>query len=175
MTSRDGTASSTEFSSIAITDSATVSSEMIAIGRPNWTARLMVPTSRVTRVTRSPVLALSTWPSGRRRIVCTTYSRADASRSCPKSVEVRWAKKVKSACVTTTPTTSSATWSRPAPSAFTVRSTRLPSSRGTTSAVAAVSPLSTTRVTKARRRSAMRLLAKRRTARSPATGQPRSG
>ena len=115
ITSRDGTASSTELSSIATTDSATVSSEMIAIGRPYCTARLMVPTSRVTRVTRSPVLALSTWPSGSRRMVRTMYSRADASRSCPKSVEVRWAKKVKSACMITTPTTSSATRSRPAP------------------------------------------------------------
>ena len=49
---------------------------MIAIGTPYCTERLMVPTSRVTRVTRSPVLALSTAPSGSRRIVRTMNSRA---------------------------------------------------------------------------------------------------
>ena len=43
-----------------------------------------MPTSRVTRVTRSPVLALSTAPSGSRRIVRTMYSRAVESRSWPK-------------------------------------------------------------------------------------------
>ena len=108
ITSSDGTASSTELSSIAITDSPTVSSEMIAIGRPYWTDRLIVPTSRVTRVTRSPVLALSTWPSGSRRMVRTMYSRADASRSWPNRVEVRWARNVRNAWATTTTTTSSA-------------------------------------------------------------------
>ena len=71
-----GTASTTELSSIATIDSTTVSSEMIAIGTPNCTERLIVPTSRVTRVTRSPVLALSTLPSGSRRIVRTMNSRA---------------------------------------------------------------------------------------------------
>ena len=62
---------------------------MIAIGTPYCTARLIVPTSRVTRVTRSPVLAPSTRPSGSRRITSTMYSRADDSRSWPKIVEVR--------------------------------------------------------------------------------------
>ena len=47
---------------------------MIACGRPNCTDRLIVPTSRVTRVTRSPVDAPSTRPSGRRRTVATMYS-----------------------------------------------------------------------------------------------------
>ena len=75
---------------------------MIAIGTPYWTERLIVPTSRVTRVTRSPVLALSTRPSGSARIVRTTYSRADDSRSWPKIVEVRWARKVSRAWVQTT-------------------------------------------------------------------------
>ena len=70
---------------------------MIAIGRPYCTDRLMVPTSRVTRVTRSPVLALSTWPSGSRRIVPTMNSRAEASRSCPKRVETHWPRNVNSA------------------------------------------------------------------------------
>ena len=74
---------------IATTDSDTVSSEMIAIGTPYCTERLIVPTSRVTRVTRSPVLAPSTRPSGRARIVSTMNSRADDSRSCPKTAEVR--------------------------------------------------------------------------------------
>ena len=45
---------------MATTERTTVSSEMIAIGTPYCTERLIVPTSRVTRVTRSPVLALST-------------------------------------------------------------------------------------------------------------------
>ena len=62
-------------------ESTTVSPEMIAIGTPYCTERLIVPTSRVTRVTRSPLLALSTRPSGRARIVRTMYSRADDSRS----------------------------------------------------------------------------------------------
>ena len=108
MSSSDGTASSTELSSIATTESTTVSPEMIAIGTPYCTERLIVPTSRVTRVTRSPVLALSTRPSGSRRIVRTMYSRADDSRSWPKIVEVRWARKVSSAWAHTTPTISRA-------------------------------------------------------------------
>ena len=82
-------------SSIAPIESTTVSSEMIAIGTPYCTERLIVPTSRVTRVTRSPVLALSTAPSGSRRIVRTMYSRAMDRRSWPNSVEVRWATNVK--------------------------------------------------------------------------------
>ena len=81
---------------------------MIAIGTPYCTERLMVPTSRVTRVTRSPLLALSTRPSGRARIVRTMYSRADDSRSWPKTVEVRWARNVSSAWAQTTPTISRA-------------------------------------------------------------------
>ncbi len=66
---------------MATTDSATVSPEMIACGTPNCTERLIVPTSRVTRVTRSPVLAPSTRPSGSRSTVVTMNSRADDSRS----------------------------------------------------------------------------------------------
>ena len=89
MSSSAGTASSSELSSIATTDIPTVSTEMMAIGTPNCTERLIVPTSRVTRVTRSPVLAPSTRPSGSRRIVSMMYSRADDSRSWPKIVEVR--------------------------------------------------------------------------------------
>src|SRR6476620_796680 len=92
-----GTARTTELSSIAPIDITTVSSEMIAIGTPYCTERLIVPTSRVTRVTRSPVLAPSTAPSGSRRIVRTMNSRAVESRSWPKSVEVRWATQVKTA------------------------------------------------------------------------------
>ena len=90
-----GTARTTELRSIAPIDITTVSSEMIAIGTPYCTERLIVPTSRVTRVTRSPVLALSTAPSGSRRIVRTMNSRAVESRSWPKSVDVRCATKVK--------------------------------------------------------------------------------
>ena len=50
------------------------------------TARLMEPTSRVTRVTRSPVLAPSTRLRGSRRIVSTTYSRIEARRFWPNRV-----------------------------------------------------------------------------------------
>ena len=131
MTSSDGTASTTELSSIATIESTTVRPEMIAIGTPYCTERLMVPTSRVTRVTRSPLLALSTRPSGRARIVRTMYSRADDSRSWPKTVEVRWARNVSSAWAQTTPTTSRARVLRDdAASPATVRLIRSPSRRG---------------------------------------------
>ena len=93
---------------MAMIESTTVRPEMIAIGTPYCTERLIVPTSRVTRVTRSPLLALSTRPSGSARIVRTMYSRADDSRSWPKTVEVRWARNVSRAWVQTTPTTSRA-------------------------------------------------------------------
>ena len=64
--------------------------------------------SRVTRVTRSPVLAPSTRPSGRASTVRTMYSRASASRSWPKSTDIRSARKVSRACITTTAATASA-------------------------------------------------------------------
>ncbi len=170
-----GTARTTELSSIAPIDITTVSSEMIAIGTPYCTERLMVPTSRVTRVTRSPVLALSTAPSGSRRIVRTMNSRAVESRSWPKSVDVRCATKVKPACASTTPTITSASWpsGRPVPS--TVVLTSSPSSRGTTRPAPAASALSTTSAAKARRRVRNRSLKKAKTSLLPATGQPRSG
>ena len=81
---------------------------MIDIGTPYCTDRLIVPTSRVTRVTRSPLLALSTLPSGRERIVRTMYSRADDNRSWPNTVDVRWARNVSRAWVQTTATISTA-------------------------------------------------------------------
>ena len=112
MTRSEGTASTTELSSMATIESTTVRPEMIAIGTPYWTDRLIVPTSRVTRVTRSPLLALSTRPRGSARIVRTMYSRADDSSSWPKTVEVRWARNVSSAWAQTTPTTSTARVSR---------------------------------------------------------------
>ena len=55
-----GAARNHEFSTIATTLSETVSSEITSAGSPHCTERLIVPTSRVTRVTRSPVLAPST-------------------------------------------------------------------------------------------------------------------
>ena len=136
MSSSAGTASSTEFSSIATIERLTVSSEMIAIGTPYCTERLIVPTSRVTRVTRSPVLAPSTRPRGSRRIVSMMYSRAEASRSWPNSVEVRWPRKVNSDCATTTARITSASEVTPDAevSPETVRSIRSPSRRGTSSA-----------------------------------------
>ncbi len=110
---------------------------MIDIGTPYCTDRLMVPTSRVTRVTRSPLLALSTRPSGRERIVRTMYSRADDNRSWPNTVDVRWARNVSSAWVQTTATISTARALSDEPaSPATVRLIREPSRRGTTSPVA---------------------------------------
>ncbi len=47
-------------------------------GRAQRTLSLIVPTSRVTRVTRSPDDAASTRDSGSRRIARTTCSRAAA-------------------------------------------------------------------------------------------------
>ena len=170
-----GTARTTELSSIAPIESTTVSSEMIAIGTPYCTERLMVPTSRVTRVTRSPVLAPSTAPSGRRRIVRTMNSRAVESRSWPKSVEVRWARNVNAACASTTPTITRASWSRERPTPSTVVLTSSPSSRGTTSPAPAARALSTTRAANAPRRRDSRSRKKASTSRLPATGQPRSG
>ena len=176
MTSSDGTASTTELSSIATIESSTVRPEMIAIGTPYCTERLMVPTSRVTRVTRSPLLALSTRPSGRARIVRTMYSRAEETRSWPKTVEVRWATNVSDAWAQTTQTTSTARVLRDdAALPATVLLISSPSSRGTTRPVAAARPLSTTRAANILRRSRSRLPAKASTALLSATGQPRSG
>ena len=157
-------------------DSTTVSREMIDIGTPYCTDRLIVPTSRVTRVTRSPLLALSTRPSGSLRMVRTMYSRADDSRSCPKIVEVRCARNVSSAWVQTTPTTSRArVFSDDAASPATVRSIRAPSRRGTTRPAAAARPLRATSSTKTRLRSRSSARRKCNTAWLSATGQPRSG
>ena len=126
-------------------ESTTVRLEMIAIGTPYCTDRLIVPTSRVTRVTRSPLLALSTRPSGRARIVRTMYSRADDSRSWPNTVDVRWATNVSRAWAQTTPTISRASeLSDDAASPATVSLISEPSRRGTTRPVAAARPLSTT-------------------------------
>jgi hypothetical protein len=170
-----GTARTTELSSMAPIERTTVSSEMIAMGTPYCTERLMVPTSRVTRVTRSPVLALSTAPSGSRRIVRTMNSRAVDSRSWPNSVEVRCATKVNAACAITTTMMTSASWpsGRPVPS--TVVLTSSPSRRGTMSPATAARPLSTTSAANALRRLDSRSRKKASTSRLPATGHPRSG
>ena len=73
-----GTASS---ANIATTVSSVVIPAITDSGRPKRTLMLIVLTSRVTRVTRSPVLALSTFPKGSPSTVRTTYSRASASKS----------------------------------------------------------------------------------------------
>ena len=157
-------------------ESTTVRLEMIAMGTPYCTERLIVPTSRVTRVTRSPLLALSTRPSGRARMVRTMYSRADDSRSWPKIVEVRWATNVSRAWAQTTPTISNASeLSDVSASPATVSLINEPSRRGTTRPVAAARPLRTTSTTKTRRRSRRRVRKNASTARLSATGQPRSG
>ena len=156
-------------------ESTTVSSEMIAIGTPYCTERLIVPTSRVTRVTRSPVLALSTAPSGSLRIVRTMNSRALDRRSCPNSVDVRWARNVKPAWASTTPMMMRASWLSERPPPSTVVLTSSPSRRGTTSPAPAASALSTTSVANARLRLRTRSRKKASTSWLPATGQPRVG
>ena len=176
MTTSAGSASRTEFSSIAPTESTTVSRVMTAIGRPYCTARLIVPTSRVTRVTRSPVLAPSTRLNGNRRIVSTTYSRIEASRLWPNNVDVICPTKVNMACATTTATMTSAR--EPTPEAMPAAATRsmsCPRSRGTASAATAASALSTTSAVNDHRLSRISSAVKRTTARSSATGQPRLG
>ena len=170
-----GTARTTELSSIAPIESTTVSSEMMAIGRPYWTERLIVPTSRVTRVTRSPVLALSTAPSGSRRIVRTMYSRAVESRSWPKIVEVRCAMNVSAAWSSTTPTMARASVSSGRPPPSTVVLTSSPSRRGTTSPVAAASALKATSAANMPLRLVSRSRKNASTARLPDTGHPRTG
>ena len=75
----DGAESSSELVIMATSVSTTVMLATIDSGRAQRTLSLIVPTSRVTRVTRSPELALSTRESGNRRIARTTYSRAEAS------------------------------------------------------------------------------------------------
>ena len=86
------------FSGIATTVSKVVTLAITDSGRPKRTLWLIVLTSRVTRVTKSPVLALSTFPRGRPSTVRTTYSRASESRSWRNSVDIHSAKKVRIAC-----------------------------------------------------------------------------
>ena len=80
-TTSSGRVSSTELSSMATTVSAVVIMAITVSGRPKRMVWLIVLTSRVTRVTRSPELALSTRPSGRPSTVRTMCSRASASTS----------------------------------------------------------------------------------------------
>jgi hypothetical protein len=76
-----GSVSSGEFSSSATTVSATMDTDVTRVGNDQRTAVLILETSEVMRVTRSPLDAASTWPSGSRSTARTTYSRAEASRS----------------------------------------------------------------------------------------------
>ena len=69
---------------MATTVSTVVIAAITVSGRPKRMVWLIVLTSRVTRVTRSPELALSTRPSGRPSTVRTMCSRASASTSWPK-------------------------------------------------------------------------------------------
>ena len=148
-----------------------------ASGRPNRTLSLIVATSRVTRVTRSPELALSTLPSGSRSTVATTYSRAAASRSCPKITDISRAKNVRAAWTTTTPATATAKLvstaaAVPGSAAW---STMAPRIRGTTSPATAASACKINRAMTRSRRVRSMWTANATTAGRSATGSPRSG
>ncbi len=111
----------------------------------------MVLTSRVTRVTRSPELALSTRPSGSRSTVRRrTPARwpAGPGRTPPTS---RSARKVSTACSTTTPPTTAANRSG-ASTAVPAGSPRRPAARG--SAARPARPPRPGRAARAGRRSA---------------------
>src|SRR6478752_10680553 len=94
MSTIDGSESIGELLTIATSVRTTVMLATIASGRAQRTLSLIVPTSRVTRVTRSPELALSTRDSGSRRIARTMYSRAVARTLWPSTVEEILAAKV---------------------------------------------------------------------------------
>ncbi len=146
-------------------------------GRPNRRLWLIVETSRVTRVTRSPELAASTRPNGRPSTVRTTYSRASASTSWPNSTDIRSARKVISAWTTITPATARASPFMVAASVAgaAARSTSSPSSRGTTRPDSAARACRISRATTANRR--VRTIRRKnvQTAWRLATGNPRSG
>ena len=122
---------------------------MIAIGTPYCTERLIVPTSRVTRVTRSPVLALSTRPSGSRRIVADDVLARGGEQVLAEqrrgALGEEREQRLRDHDADDQPARARRGRRRPA---STVRSTRSPSSRGTTSPAPAASALSTTRATK---------------------------
>ena len=104
-------------------------------------------------------------------------SRADDRMSWPNTVEVHWPRKVSSDWATTTPMMTSA---RVATFALeelpaTVLSIRSPSSRGTSSPVAAASALNSTMAANTPRRSLSNRPRNSNTAALSATGQPRSG
>ncbi len=169
--------SSGELSSIAATVSAVVMMAITVSGRPKRMVWAIVPTSRVTRVTRSPELALSTRPSGSASTVRTTYSRAAASTSWPKTAEVRRARKIITAWTTTTPATASASPFRvaanvPGAAAW---STRPPRIRGTISPAIAARACSTSSTVTATLRRRTRSAKKRPTSLRSATGSARSG
>src|SRR4029453_13991454 len=172
-----GRVSSGEFNSMATTVSSVVIPAITDSGRPKRTLMLIVDTSRVTRVTRSPVLALSTLPNGSPRTVCTTYSRASDSKSWPKITDTHSAKKVKIACIATTPVTASARPSSvdakvpPADAA----STSEPRMRGTIRPATPASACSSSSAVIIKRRLLSKRAVKALTSRRSATGSPRSG
>ena len=180
MSTIEGTDSRTELLSIATNVRTTVVPAMIARGSAQRTDSLIVPTSRVTRVTRSPELAVSTRDSGSRRMARTTYSRADARTSWPRNAELTWAAKVISPWTTTMPPTSSAmelaaaiaaSW-RPACTSATVLSTRPPRRRGMSRPAPAARALPSTTATTMSLRSVSRPPMKRTTLLVSAMGRP---
>src|SRR6476660_9287517 len=107
MSTIDGRESTDELLTMATRVSRTVMLATIDSGSAQRTLSLIVPTSRVTRVTRSPELALSTRESGRRRMARTTYSLAVARTLWPSTVEENLAARVNALCTTTSPATTS--------------------------------------------------------------------
>ena len=171
---------SSELLSMATSVRTTVVPAVIDWGSAQRTDSLIVPTSRVTRVTRSPEPADSTRESGSRRIARTISSRAAASRPCPSSVEVTWAANVISPCRTTIPATTSAmefaaasaASCRPAATSATVESTRAPSRRGMSRPAPAARTLPRMTAMVRRRRAARRDPTNRKTLRRSAMGSP---
>ena len=74
-----GSARNHELANRATSVSATMTPDITRCGNAHRTAELILLTSDVMRVSRSPDDACSTWPSGRRSTIRTTASRAEAS------------------------------------------------------------------------------------------------
>ncbi|MEZ5192340.1 MAG: hypothetical protein R2734_07385 [Nocardioides sp.] len=94
--------------------------------------------------------------------------------SCPKTVDVRWPRNVKSAWPATT-ASSTSTAARVSAAEASVRSIIWPSRRGTNRAAAAASTVKPTIIANVRRRERKAGGRRPSTAAWSATGQPRSG
>ena len=171
-----GSASSGEFTAIAPNDRTMRTPSRMNDGRASRAAPLIVCTSRVTRVTRSPELAASMRDSGSASTNRTTFSRAVASTLCPNTTDSRFAANVVKAWTTTMPATTAASLSSCTSSPPMVAwSTRSPSSFGTARPATAASTLPTTSPMNSPRRDATSSFTNRTAADDGATGRPRTG